>query len=191
MAVSEAGKQARRLNAQRSTGPKSRRGKARVAQNALVHGLSRPYRLTPKGPEDIERLAKSLLQELGFLEEKILKGGNLWNAAYSFAEAYLDLDRIQALRDERLKDELVKTIIPTRKQQKKVFSFADKIKDDDEAAFYVEQNLKITIIRSNPERGEKYRIFSKNIDPLYRYERRSFSKMKKALRMITAILTTN
>lgn len=190
MAVSEAGKQARRLNAQRSTGPKSRRGKARVAQNALVHGLSRPYRLTPKGPEDIERLAKALLQELGFSEEQISKGCNLWNAAYSFAEAHLDLDRIQALRDERLKAEIVKSIIPTRKQQQKVFSFADKIKDDDEAIDYVERNLQIIAIRSNPERGEKYHLFSKNIDPLYRYERRAFSKMKKALRMIMAIMTT-
>jgi hypothetical protein len=185
MPISETAKQARRINAQKSTGPKSRAGKARVARNALVHGLSRPYRLMPQGPKDIETLAKALLLSLNFSEEQFRGDSLLWREACRFAEAHLDLDRIQAAREEHLKAEIVKTIIPTLKQQAKILSTGNRIKDDDEAAPYVEEQMKVTTIRSNPERAEKYRLLSKKIDPLDRYERRTFSKMKKALQMIT------
>jgi hypothetical protein len=184
MPLSERAQKARRLNAQKSTGPRSRAGKARVAQNALAHGLSRPYRKMPQGPKDIEELAKALLVSLDFSEEQFLGDSLLWGAACRFAEAHLDLDRIQAAREERLKAEIVKTIIPTRKQQAKIFEAGNRIKDDEEAAYYVEENLRIITIRSNPERGEKHKLLAKVLDPLDRYERRTFSKMKKALEFV-------
>lgn len=184
MPISEAAQKARRLNAQKSTGPKSRAGKARVAQNALVHGLSKPYKLMPQGPKEIEELAKALPISLGFSEEHYLGDSLLWGAACRFAEAHLDMDRIDAAREERLKAEIEKTIIPTLKQQAKFFSIADKIKDDEEAIAYVQEHVKVTTIRSNPERGEKYKLLAKAIDPLDRYERRAFSKMKKALELV-------
>ena len=190
MPLSERAQQARRLNAQKSTGPKSRAGKARVAQNALAHGLSRPYRQISQGPKEIEELAKALLISLGFCEELFFADSLLWGAACNFAEAYLDMDRIEAAREERLKAEIVKTIIPTRKQQAKIFSTANRIKDDEEAAYFVEQNLQVITIRSNPERAEKYKLMAKAIDPLDRYERRAFSKMKKALEVVGSKLNT-
>lgn len=185
MPISEAAQNARRINAQKSTGPKSRAGKARVAQNALAHGLSRPYRQMSQGPKDIEDLAKAMLFSLGFTQEQFLGNSLLWGAAYRFAEAHLDLDRIEAARDEYLKAEIVKTIIPNVKQQAKIFSTANRIKDDDEAIAYVEQHARVIMLRSNPERAEKYKLMAKPIDPLDRYERRAFSKMKKALRDLT------
>lgn len=185
MPLSEAAQKARRLNAQKSTGPRSRAGKARVAQNALVHGLSRPYRQMPQGPKEIEELAKALLFSLGFSETQFSGDSVLWSAACDFAEAHLDMDRIEAAREERLKAEIVKTIIPTVKQRAKIFAAGNRIKDDDEAIAYVEENLRIITIRSNPERGEKYKLMAKVIDPLDRYERRTFSKMKKALEVVT------
>ena len=100
------------------------------------------------------------------------------------------MDRIEAAREERLKAEIVKTIIPTRKQQAKIFATANRIKDDDEAAYFVEENLRIITIRRNPERTEKYKLMAKAIDPLDRYERRAFSKMKKALQVVGSKLNT-
>ncbi len=190
MPISEVAKKARRRNAQKSTGPKSRAGKARVAQNALVHGLSRPFRQMSQGPKDIEELAKALLFSLGFTQEQFLGDSLLWGAACDFAEAHLDMDRIEAAREERLKAEIVKTIIPTVKQQAKIFAAGNRIKDDDEAAYFVEQNLRIITIRHNPERGEKYKLMAKAVDPLDRYERRAFSKMTKALQVVTGKMRT-
>ena len=190
MSLSETAQKARRLNAQKSTGPRSRAGKARVAQNALVHGLSRPYRQMPQGPKEIEELAKALLVSLGFSEERFLADSLLWGAASDFAEAHLEMDRIEAAREERLKAEIVKTIIPTRKQQAKIFATANRIKDDDEAIAYVETHARVITIRSNPERGEKYKLMAKAIDPLDRYERRAFSKMKKALEVVGSKMNT-
>lgn len=190
MPISAAAQKARRLNAQKSTGPKSRAGKARVAQNALVHGLSCPYRQMPQGPKDIEDLAKALLISLGFSEEQFISDSLLWRAACNFAEAHLDIDRIEAAREERLKAEIVKTIIPTLKQQAKIFAAGNRIKDDDEAAYFVEQNLQVITVRSNPERAEKHKLMAKAIDPLDRYERRAFSKMKKALELVRSKMHT-
>ena len=50
-----------RRNAQRSTGPKTAEGKARVAQNAVVHGLlSRETLLPDEDPQMLERLAEAM-----------------------------------------------------------------------------------------------------------------------------------
>lgn len=94
------------------------------------------------------------------------------------------MDRIERAREEHLKAEIVKTIIPNVKQRAKIFAAGNRIKDDDEAIDYVETHARVITIRSNPERGEKYKTMAKVIDPLDRYERRAFSKMKKALEVV-------
>ena len=53
--------EANRQNAQRSTGPKTAEGKARVAQNAVTHGLfSRQSLLPDEDPQELENLRESL-----------------------------------------------------------------------------------------------------------------------------------
>ncbi len=49
---------ANRKNARSSTGPKTRRGKARSAQNARRHGLSIPVLLDPKWSNEVRALAR-------------------------------------------------------------------------------------------------------------------------------------
>jgi hypothetical protein len=57
--------EANRRNAQRSTGPKTAAGKARVAQNAFVHGLlSRETLLPDEDPQTLETLAEAMRAEL-------------------------------------------------------------------------------------------------------------------------------
>src|SRR5579863_2389468 len=57
--------QANQANAQRSTGPRSPEGKARVSQNALSHGLTaRHLAIRPDEQEEFTALQDSLLAEL-------------------------------------------------------------------------------------------------------------------------------
>src|SRR5207245_7520774 len=53
--------EANRLNAQRSTGPKTAESKARVAQNAVTHGLfSRQALLPDEAPQALEDLGEAV-----------------------------------------------------------------------------------------------------------------------------------
>ncbi len=68
-------KRANRENAQKSTGPVTEAGKAKVAQNAITHGLSAQSYLVPG--EDLavfeafrNELLRNLLQPVGLLEEE-------------------------------------------------------------------------------------------------------------------------
>ena len=50
-----------RKNAQQSTGPRTARGKARVAQNAITHGLLSEQALLPdEDPQALEALAEAV-----------------------------------------------------------------------------------------------------------------------------------
>ena len=79
-----------RRNARRSTGPKSAAGKAKVAKNALRHGLAIPARLDPALNREIE----------GFAE--LIAGASapafLLDCARRIAEAQIDLRRIRRVR---------------------------------------------------------------------------------------------
>jgi hypothetical protein len=79
-----------RRNARRSTGPKSAAGKAKVAKNALRHGLAVPARLDSALSQEIEELAE------------LIAGRNvapyLLNCAQRVAEAQIDLRRIRRVR---------------------------------------------------------------------------------------------
>ena len=56
---------ANRINAQLNTGPRTADGKARVASNALKHGLTGKHiALANENPEDFDAFQVSLLNEL-------------------------------------------------------------------------------------------------------------------------------
>jgi hypothetical protein len=83
---------ANRANAARSTGPRTRAGKAAVACNALRHGLSLPVLADPALAAEAAALARRIAGE-GASEEQSA-------AALRIAEAQVDILRIRRVREQ-------------------------------------------------------------------------------------------
>lgn len=89
--------EANRANAKASTGPKTRRGRARSAKNALRHGLSLPIQTHP------------LYQEARALADQIAgpqAGAGINLLALRVAEAEIDLGRVRAAQKSFLSERL-------------------------------------------------------------------------------------
>ena len=89
---------ANRANARASTGPKTARGRARAARNALRHGLSLPVRSDPALSEEVETLAREIAGPDANTRIKEL--------ARRVAEAQIDLRRVRYARHQLLSDAL-------------------------------------------------------------------------------------
>ena len=85
---------ANRANARRSTGPTSRSGKARAAQNARRHGLSLDILADPALGQGVEDIAQRIAREA--------QRPDLIDLARRIAEAHVDVQRIRQFRHERL-----------------------------------------------------------------------------------------
>ncbi|HEX4710679.1 hypothetical protein [Phenylobacterium sp.] len=77
--------QANRMNASQSTGPRSAAGKARVARNAVKHGLSQP----PSRMGEPTGNVRALMLELAGHDAALLR------PAHEVAEIYVYLQRLQ------------------------------------------------------------------------------------------------
>ena len=84
---------ANRANAAKSTGPRTQAGKARVAGNALSHGLAAAQSAPVSG--DVEALAGALLRDVGTAKTPTLEA-----AARELALAQLDVLAVRAVRRE-------------------------------------------------------------------------------------------
>src|SRR5262249_27705003 len=89
---------ANRANAQASTGPKTAQGRARVARNALRHGLSLPVCSDPVVSEELEELTGEIAGPDADAERLEL--------ARRVAEAEVDLRRVRYARHRILSQAL-------------------------------------------------------------------------------------
>jgi hypothetical protein len=86
--------EANRDNARMSTGPRTKRGKARASRNALRHGLSVPVLADCGWSKQVKVLAHRIAGENSSASRLTL--------AYPVAEAQVDLNRIRHARYELL-----------------------------------------------------------------------------------------
>ena len=81
---------ANRANAARSTGPRSKSGKAAASLNAMRHGLAMAARSEPGADAEIETLARTIAEEAA--------RPDLMDWARRIAEAEIDLRRVRCAR---------------------------------------------------------------------------------------------
>jgi hypothetical protein len=141
-----------RRNARRSTGPKSAAGKAKVAKNALRHGLAIPARLDSALSQEIEELAE------------LIAGRNvapyLLDCSQRVAEAQIDLRRIRRVR----------------------LSAWSKVETGELRQGGVSPEISQASPGSDSFGAAELNTFAKQLLRLDRYERRALSRRKAAIR---------
>jgi hypothetical protein len=110
---------ANRRNAKRSSGPRTKAGKARVALNALQHGLSVPAKARPQ----LDRMVKGLTR----LVAGDNPGATRLETAERLAEAQVDLRRVSEVRLSALRQLLDKPQYVTVKPDETRFYVIRKI----------------------------------------------------------------
>jgi hypothetical protein len=166
---------ANRRNAKASTGPRTAPGKARVAQNALRHGLNVPIALDQSLGLEIDRLAKLIV---GADTDR----QNL-AAARRIAEAQLDIIRVRRARLALLTDPDARTPLLTLRDLQKVVNALTRGPDPDEAS---DEMLRLVDTRKlqGPELSLEagLDLVAPQLGKLDRYERRALSRRKTAFR---------
>lgn len=164
---------ANQANAKASTGPKTARGKARSARNALRHGLSLPISADPNLAQEVRALALKLAGDNGSI--------GILQYALLVAEAQVELNRIRRARLNLLRqhvgdlggDEMGNN---------------SPVSKNSQAAKSSELSAESPVPEDCP--GQGARTVTLNLDPavldqlvkIDRYERRTLSKRKFAIR---------
>jgi hypothetical protein len=160
---------ANRANARASTGPKTARGSARAAQNALRHALSLSVYCDPALSEEVEALAREIAGPGANAEIQEL--------ARRVAEAQIDVRRVRYARhqflSERLNNRYYESRASTLKKARVICSF-----------------LRPNVLTSTPQGSDKFAIIlsqeAKQLHAIDRYERRALSRRKFAVRAFDA-----
>ena len=167
---------ANRANARASTGPKTAKGRARAARNALRHGLSLPVCSNPALSEEVETLAREIAGPDANAETQEL--------ARQVAEAQIDLRRVRYARHQFLSHALTDPYYEPRANTRKKAELLRFLLQKNAPDMPVAALLKI--VTSTPQGPHKFATIlsqeAKQLLAMERYERRALSRRKFAIR---------
>ena len=181
--------EANRRNATRSTGPKTRKSKARAARNAFRHGFSLPIERDSALSRGAESLARAIAGE-GASSARL-------EAARRIAEAQIDLVRVRTARFDLLRNVIddpdyqpEKVCDVQRKLLAKLgFDLSGKIPED------LGDDVIIQLLPAELTEAERAATAMQELaGTLYRldrYERRAFSRRKFAVRAFDQLPTAS
>jgi hypothetical protein len=165
---------ANRRNARRSAGPKTPAGKARVALNALRHGLAIPVTVDPALGAEIERLARAIAGR-GVDPSRL-------ECASRIAEAQVDLLRVRRARYALLADPSVRVKKPNARRLIGVAKRLLRGGEADEGGEAVMLALRGMNAQGDPPTLEAgIEALAAELARLDRYERRALSRRKTAI----------
>lgn len=198
---------ARRMNAKKSTGPRTKEGKSRVSRNALSHSLTISVSRMPSQSFCIKKLADQIVQHSmsipSFCSEeyqdnrieenfRIINATDcnfseafhlLTDAALKLAIAQLDLERVREFRVSALQSEIKKMYKPKASEIKATIKAVEHLSDRDRAADIVIRSSLKRPVFSNPPIPKKYKSLADLLGRIERYERGAMKRRRDAARL--------
>jgi len=192
---------ANRINAQRSTGPRTALGKAQSRHNAMKHGLAIPASALPELSPEIAALAKVIAKEAA--DDPVIL-----QSAMRVAEAAVDVNRVRQARrelldrmlsDPKLHDPpLAKETLPDRPSRVK-YTHATRVQAYQNGTRPQQRHAELSQIAEQwryecevegikrrraaaRERAKLHAVQWADLERLDRYERRAMSRRNTAIR---------
>ena len=173
---------ANRRNARASTGPKTAAGKARVAKNALRHGLSVAAAVQPGLIDEIELMAGAIAGQ-GASPLRLER-------ARRIAEAQIDLLRARRARYALLADHEARRAAPDPRHVVRACKRLLRGGADEADLAMVRTWTERQGRRAPPSLAEGFAALALQLARLDRYERRALSRRKTAIRDFDRALAT-